>query len=119
MRFEGANRRVHTCFVTENCEYHTREGVCVAVRDRGSSAWIAGHRAIGLAIGVSGPGTVFLGAPLRLVGRDITLMTSPVVDILRPNRNEVEAYSFVHGLTPGRGSSRRPAATASVASSSP
>jgi len=100
MKFKGANRRVHTCFVTENCEYHTREGICVAVRDRWSSAWIAGHRAVGLSIGPSGPGAEFLGAPLTLVGGELTLTTSKVVDILRPNRNEVEAYSFARGMLP-------------------
>lgn len=100
MAFNGPNRRVHTCFVTHNCEYHTREGVCVAVRDRASSAWIAGHRAVGLSIGDLGPGTVFLGAPLTLVEAGIRLVTSPVVDILRPNRNQVDAYSLVRGLLP-------------------
>jgi hypothetical protein len=100
MRYRGTNRRVHTCFVTANCEYHTREGVCVAVRDRASSAWIAGHRAVGLAIDATGPGAEFLGEPLRLADTGITLVTSPVVDILRPNRNQVEAYSFVRGMVP-------------------
>jgi hypothetical protein len=64
----------------------------VAVRDRASSAWIAGHRAVGLAIDASAPGTRFLGSPLTLVGSETTFTTSPVVDILRPNRNEFEAY---------------------------
>jgi hypothetical protein len=100
MSFEGINRRVHTCFVTENCEYHTREGVCVAVRDRATSAWIAGHRAVGLAVDAVAPGTQFLGSPLTLVDRESTFKTSPVVDILRPNRNEVDAYLFVRGLIP-------------------
>lgn len=100
MAFNKPNRRVRTCFVTHNCEYHTREGVCVAVRDRASSAWIAGHHAVGLSIGDQGPGTIYLGAPLTFVEAGIRLVTSPVVDILRPNRNEVDACSLVRGLLP-------------------
>jgi hypothetical protein len=100
MKYTGTNRRVHTCFITHNCEYHTCEGICVAVRDRASSAWLAGHRAVGLTIGHRGPGTVFLGSPLELADTDYRYMTSEVVDILRPNRNTVEAYSFVSGMLP-------------------
>jgi hypothetical protein len=100
MNYEGLNRRVHTCFITQNCEYHMREGVCVAVRDRTSSVWIAGHRAVGLSISTRSPGAMFLGAPLELTDSGTRYVTSPVVDILRPNRNEVDAYSLVRGLLP-------------------
>jgi hypothetical protein len=86
--------------VTRNREYHTRAGVCVAVRDRESLAWIAGHRAMGLPLtGVCG-GMTILGSQLEFAARTARVRTSSVVDILRPHRNTVTAYQFVLGLAP-------------------
>jgi len=33
--------------VTHNTEYHTRDGICLAVRDRRTGQWDASHRALG------------------------------------------------------------------------
>jgi hypothetical protein len=33
-------------FVTKNTEYHFRDGVCVAVRDRQSGKWLMAHTAL-------------------------------------------------------------------------
>ena len=34
-------------YVTHNTEYHTRDSVCVAVRDRRTGQWESEHRALG------------------------------------------------------------------------
>ena len=100
MIYSGSNRRVHTCFITRNREYHVRSGVCIAVRDRATSAWIAGHRALGMRLIAAVPGLGFLGRPLEFVTGTAHVRTSAVIDILRPGRNEVDTYQFVHGLAP-------------------
>lgn len=100
MPYCGANRRVHTCFVTRNREYHTRAGVCVAVRDRETTAWIAGHRALGMRLMAAIPGVGFLGHPLEFVAGTAHVRTSAVTDILRPGRNAVDVYGFVRGVAP-------------------
>ncbi len=100
MIYNGSNRRVHTCFITRNREYHVRSGVCVAVRDRATSAWISGHRALGMRLIAAVPGLGFLGRPLEFVAGTAHVRTSGVIDILRPGRNEVDTYRLVHGLAP-------------------
>jgi hypothetical protein len=40
-------RRHHRVFVTHNTEYHCKDGVCIAVRDRHSGAFLPEHHAIG------------------------------------------------------------------------
>lgn len=100
MAYAGANRRVHTCFVTQNREYHVRAGVCVAVRDRVSCAWMSRHRALGMRLIAAVPGIGFLGHPLEFVAGTAHVRTSAVTDILRPGRNEVDVYQFVRGLIP-------------------
>ncbi|EYF02480.1 hypothetical protein [Chondromyces apiculatus] len=46
--FHGPERRRHRVFVTRNTEYHVRDGICVAVRDREGSGFRASHIAINL-----------------------------------------------------------------------
>ena len=100
MSYSGNNRRVHTCFITKNREYHFRSGECVAVRDRSSSAWMAGHRAIGMRMRPLPPGTIYIGRELELYSPEAVIRTSEVVDISRPGRNQVNGYHFVHGFQP-------------------
>lgn len=45
--FSGEERRRHKVYVTHNTEYHTRDEVCVAVRDRRTGQWEPEHKAIG------------------------------------------------------------------------
>lgn len=40
-------RRRHKVYVTHNTEYHTRDGICVAVRDRRTGQLAGGHHALG------------------------------------------------------------------------
>jgi hypothetical protein len=44
--FQGPERRRHRVFITRNTEYHLRDDVCVAVRDRKSLRWAEGHLAL-------------------------------------------------------------------------
>src|SRR5262249_38676732 len=39
-------RRRHRVYVTRNTEYHFRDGLCIAVRDRRSGAFLPGHLAV-------------------------------------------------------------------------
>ncbi len=48
MAYEGNERRRHRLIVTRNTEYHLRDDVCVAVRDRSSKRWCEGHLAVAL-----------------------------------------------------------------------
>jgi hypothetical protein len=48
MAYKGSDRRRHRVYVTRNTEYHLRDGVCVAVRDRRSRAFRAAHIALNL-----------------------------------------------------------------------
>ncbi len=98
MLYHGKDRRVHTCYITRNREYHTRSGVCVAVRDRCSSAWMSGHKAVGLTLADMHSGSIIQGFPLDFASMATRVRTSPVVDILRPGRNVVETYLLVSCL---------------------
>jgi hypothetical protein len=44
--YEGPERRRHRIYVTRNTEYHLRDGVCVAVRDRRSGSFNPRHEAL-------------------------------------------------------------------------
>jgi hypothetical protein len=48
MAYQGNERRRHKVYVTRNTEYHVRDGVCVAVRDRKSRTFRAAHIALNL-----------------------------------------------------------------------
>jgi hypothetical protein len=109
--YDGPDRRRHKVYVTHNTEYHTREGVCVGVRDRRTGEWREGHVAVGYKIegGVAFPGDggflPHLGEPsvgeamLFNPGKQ-NLITSRVERIDRPPRDVVERY-------PGRNDGRR------------
>ena len=101
-QYEGRERRVHICFVTHNREYHVRAGVCMAVRDRKSSVWIAGHKAIGLRLRPLPPRSTYIGRCIDFYSseKQMLVQTSAVVDVIRPNKNQVDFYGFVHGMVP-------------------
>jgi hypothetical protein len=50
MGYPGQERRRHRVYVTHNTEYHLRDGICVAVRDRRSRAFRPSHIALDLKI---------------------------------------------------------------------
>lgn len=45
--YQGPERRRHSVLVTHHTEYHCRDGVCVAVRDRRTGEFLPAHTAIG------------------------------------------------------------------------
>ena len=101
--YHGTERRRHRVYMTRNTEYHFRDGVCVAVRDRRTGDWLPGHLALrrplfgGLRFFLNGallpnPGEPQVGEALFFGegGRD--LITSPLQSVARPDRETVEEY---------------------------
>jgi len=101
--YKGVERRRHQVFVTRNTEYHFRDGLCVAVRDRRSGAWLSDH--VALQRPVSGSLKFFANGAIRpnigqprkgealffaTGGRD--LVTSPLIDVERPEKTIVDTY---------------------------
>ncbi|MCC6903676.1 MAG: hypothetical protein IT377_32210 [Polyangiaceae bacterium] len=101
--FSGADRRRHRMFVTKNTEYHFRDGVCVAVRDRRSESWLPAHLALqrklsgrvrfqpnGVAIPDRGPPQVGEALYFGEDGRE--LVTSLLTAVERPAKVLVTSY---------------------------
>jgi hypothetical protein len=101
--YNGVNRRRHRVFVTRNTEYHFRDGLCVAVRDRQTQEWIHDHIALqrtvsgSLAFYPNGAIRPNLGPPkvgealfFASGGRD--LITSPLISEIRPTKTIVDTY---------------------------
>jgi hypothetical protein len=101
---EGVSeRRRHRVYVTRNTEYHFKDGFCVAVRDRRTGDFLAGHLAVrrrlhgGLKFFPNGAIVPNAGEPepgealyFAADGRD--LVTSPVEAVERPSKAIVAAY---------------------------
>lgn len=91
-------------FVTKNTEYHLKDSVCVAVRDRHSNVWLEGHLAVGrrltgaVRVPQAGSAAVPAGAEPNIGdalyfsdGRR-QLVTSVLCAIERPRRELVLSY---------------------------
>jgi hypothetical protein len=50
MGYQGRERRRHKVYITRNTEYHVRDGICVAVRNRRLRRFEAGHIALNLKV---------------------------------------------------------------------
>lgn len=50
MSWNGNERRRHRIIVTRNTEYHLKDDLVVAVRDRSSKRWAEGHIALSLKV---------------------------------------------------------------------
>ena len=96
-------RRRHRVYVTKNTEYHFRDGYCVAVRDRRSGDFLHGHLALrrrihgGLRFFLNGaivpnPGDPQAGEALYFASEGRDLVTSPVEEVTRPQKDLVAAY---------------------------
>ena len=108
MTYEGIERRRHHVYVTRNTEYHLRDNICVAVRDRKSRTFRAGHMALNLKIegGVrifpNGSMVPNLTKPevgeaiffnhIDLQGTERQIVTSRIERIDRPSRRDVMLY---------------------------
>jgi hypothetical protein len=106
MSHQGIERRRHNVYVTRNTEYHLRDGVCVAVRDRRTGRFIPAHIAIrlpltgGVRIYMNGTAVPRLDKPLvgdalcfsRSADMSHQIVTSRVESIERPPKQVVETY---------------------------
>jgi hypothetical protein len=45
--YQGPDRRRRRVYVTQNHEYHCKDGICVAVRDTQTGAFVPKHPAVG------------------------------------------------------------------------
>lgn len=117
--FEGKERRRHRVFITRNTEYHLRDNVCVAVRDRASKRWAEGHMALRLRVegGVRvhsngalipiltppGSGDALFFTYKTTEGEERQLVTSRIEEVARPPKVDVNAYpSLFKKKSPGR-----------------
>jgi hypothetical protein len=102
-QYGGPERRRHRVYVTRNTEYHFRDGLCVAVRDRRTGQFMQGHSALagridaGIKFFDNGAIAPSAGEPrpgeslyFASDGRD--LVTSPLEAVGRPARETVSTY---------------------------
>ena len=99
----GPERRRHRMYITRNTEYHFRDGLCVAVRDRRTGNFLHGHLALrrrihgGLKFYLNGaivpnPGEPRPGEAIYFAYEGRDLVTSPLETIERPAKAIVEGY---------------------------
>jgi hypothetical protein len=101
--YAGPERRRHRVYVTRNTEYHFRDDLCVAVRDRRTGQFMQGHSALagridaGIKFFDNGSIAPSAGEPrpgeclyFASEGRD--LVTSPLEAVERPPRQAVSMY---------------------------
>lgn len=109
MAYEGMERRRHRMVVTRNTEYHLRDDVCVAVRDRASKRWCEGHMAVSLrceggvkfhsngalipSLTEPAPGDSIYFSYKTAAGDDRQLVTSKIESIARTPKRDVLAYA--------------------------
>jgi hypothetical protein len=106
--YSGPERRTRRVYVTKNHEYHTKDGVCVAVRDTRTGEFLGRHSALGKKVtgavvlsesgieSISPPEAATLGQRIHFAvdvddRRDV--LTSSVTAIERPPREVVAKYS--------------------------
>lgn len=111
--YSGPDRRRHRVFVTRNTEYHCRDGICVAVRDRRTGQFATLHVALGRKMSASlkftddgGIGSfsppeapqlgeqLCFSAGVEDLDRDV--LTSPLTAIERPPKEIVRRYGTGH-----------------------
>jgi hypothetical protein len=109
MAYEGTERRRHRLVVTRNTEYHLRDDVCVAVRDRVSKRWCEGHLAVslrcegGVKFHTNGalipsltdptPGDAIYFSYRTASGEERQLVTSKIESVGRTPKRDVLAYA--------------------------
>jgi hypothetical protein len=108
MDYQGHDRRRHRVYVTRNTEYHLRDGVCVAVRDRQTRRFRDAHIALRLRMegrikisleGGAAPspyepriGDAIFFLHTTSDGRERQITTSRVERIERPAKEDVLQY---------------------------
>jgi hypothetical protein len=108
--YRGPDRRRHRVFVTKNTEYHCRDGICVAVRDRATGAFIPDSHALGRHISASvrfntnggiasahDPNDPHVGEQLCFSSGELddahNILTSPLARVERPSKEVVAHYT--------------------------
>lgn len=102
--FTGTERRRNLLFVTRNTEYYIQDGVCLAVKDRRTEAWLDGHLAVGRALSggvrvlkngeaIPVPERPSVGEALYFSEGGRELITSVLCRVDRPPREVVEEYA--------------------------
>lgn len=97
------DRRRHRMYVTKNTEYHFRDDVCVAVRDRRGQRWLISHQVLDRRLSGSvrfrPSGEAYPTLDMPTVGDALffgtegpDVVTSAVAAIQRPPKDVVEAY---------------------------
>lgn len=118
MSYTGAERRIHKVYVTRNTEYHVREGICIAVRDRHSGGFHSAHIALSLQLqgavriysngGVipqphdPEPGDAIYFTYVRPDGEERQIVTSKLLSVERPPKRVVASYPSPHRSTTRR-----------------
>ncbi|WP_437554354.1 hypothetical protein WME95_21695 [Sorangium sp. So ce327] len=108
MDYTGTERRKHRVFITRNTEYHVRDDICVAVRDRAARKFRPAHLALHLklqgAVRINPNGVVIpepqnarVGSPIYFTqmdhdGMERQIVTSRVEAIERPEKATVLQY---------------------------
>jgi hypothetical protein len=108
MSYIGTERRRHQVFITRNTEYHLRDEICVAVRDRNARRFRPAHIAINLklqgsvrvqpnGVAVPEPSSPHVGAAIFFAqpdgdGWERQVVTSRVERIERPSKRDVQLY---------------------------
>lgn len=110
MSYTGTERRRHRVFITRNTEYHVRDDVCVAVRDRQARKFKTAHMALNLklqgavsvnpnGVAIPEPNNPRVGAAIyftfsqeELGGVERQIVTSRVESIERPAKSDVLQY---------------------------
>ena len=101
--YDGPERRRHRVFVTRNTEYHFRDAVCVAVRDRRTGEFLHGHLVLcrtvegGIRFFPNGAIVPNAGEPrpgesIYFANGERDLITSPLERVERPSRELTQAY---------------------------
>lgn len=96
-------RRRHRVYVTKNTEYHFRDDVCIAVRDRRNSRWLLTHavldRGITGSVRFRDSGEAYPSLERPAVGDALffgdggpDVVTSAVASIDRPAKDVVANY---------------------------
>jgi hypothetical protein len=107
MGYQGIERRRFFMYVTRNTEYHFRDGICVAVRDRRTGQFLAAHVALNMrlvgGVNMSPQGVRFPKSERPAVGDGLCMtksvesnhqiVTSRVEAIERPTQDTVATYS--------------------------
>ncbi len=103
MKHKRSERRRHRMYVTRNTEYHFRDDVCIAVRDRERGTWQLSHHALDRplsgAIRFRQTGDAYptldqpeVGDALFFGAGGPDVITSAVSAIERPAKDVVESY---------------------------